>query len=115
MSNKEAAGNSSQPTNVIQLRLSSLMVLCAGLVAATAIGTGALVFGLIQMEASRPNRLTSIPFGQPTPFNTPKPDTNPPWGELIKLDLEVEQPDEYVAFEPVSNRVTQWFFPGQTP
>jgi hypothetical protein len=115
MSSKEAAGNSSQPTNVIQLRLSRLIVLCACLVTATALGTGALVFGLIQMEARRPDRLPGIPFGQPTPFNTPKPDTNPPWGELIKLDLEVEQPDEYVAFEPVSNRVTQWYFPGQTP
>ncbi len=91
------------------------MVLCAGLIAATAIGTGVLVFGLIQMEASRPNRLTGIPFGQPTPLNATKPDPTPPWGELIKSDLEVEQPDEYVAFEPVSNRVTQWFFPGQTP
>ena len=115
MRSKKAAGNSSPPTNVVQLRLSSLIVLCAGLVAATTIGTGALVFGLIQMEAGRPNRLTRIPFGQPTPLNTSKPDANPPWGELIKLDLEVEQPDEYVAFEPVSNRVTQWFFPGQTP
>jgi len=58
---------------------------------------------------------SSIAFGQPTPLSAAKPDNSPPWGELIKKDLEVEQPDEYVAFEPVSNRVTQWFFPGQTP
>lgn len=115
MSRKEAADNSSPSTNVLQLKLSSLIVLCACLVVVTAIGTGALVFGLIQMETGRANHQAAIPFGQPSPLNTPKPNTNPPWGELVKVDLEVEQPDEYVAFEPISNRVVKWFFPGQTP
>ncbi len=111
MSKKEAEAAAAKPANIIQLKLSSLIGLCVCLVAATAVSTALLMFGLLQL--TQPH--DSFAFGQPAPRAAAKPDTNPPWGELIKYDLEVEQPDEYVAFEPVSNRVPQWFFPGQTP
>jgi len=111
MSNKESADATVKPTHIIHLKLSSLIGLCICLVAGTAVSTALLLFGLLQF--TQPH--SGIAFGQPSPLSATKPDTSPPWGELIKKDLEVEQPDEYVAFEPVSNRVTQWFFPGQTP
>jgi hypothetical protein len=111
MRNKESAETTTNPPNVIQLKLASLIGLCVSLSVATALGTGLLIFGIRQMSPAP----SGLAYGQPTPLTTAKPDTNPPWGELIKLDLEVEQPDEYVAFEPVSNRVARWYFPGRTP
>lgn len=111
MSKKESAAAVSGQANVIQLKLSSLIVLCVTLIVATAICTGLMAFGLVR---SLPER-SSVGFGQPSPLTALKPETNPPWGELVKFDLEVEQPDEYVAFEPISNRVAQWFFPNRSP
>lgn len=111
MSNKESVDKSRHQSNVIQLKLSSLIVLSICLIAASAVCTGVLVFGLIQVQVSRP---AGIPFGRPTPLSTVKPEINPPWGELVKVDLEVEQPEEYIAFEPITNRVARWFFPGRT-
>jgi len=111
MSNKESAAESSSPKNVIQLKLSSLIGLCVALIAATAICTGLIAYAFVHSMQPR----SALGFGQPSPLTALKPETNPPWGELVKYDLEVEQPDEYVAFEPISNRVAQWFFPGCNP
>lgn len=111
MSNKEPGTAPTKTANVIQLKLSSLIGLCVSLIVATAVCTGLMAFGVVQML--RPP--AAIGFGQPSPLPATRPETNPPWGELVKYDLEVEQPDEYVAFEPTSNRVAKWFFPGRTP
>ncbi|MGC3957295.1 MAG: hypothetical protein QM813_04805 [Verrucomicrobiota bacterium] len=111
MSTKEAGQVAVNPTNIIQLKLSSLIGLCVCLVTASAVTTTLLMFGLLKFN--QPHE--GLAFGQPPPLPATRSDTNPPWGELIKFDLEVEQPDEYVAFEPVSNRVTRWVFPDQTP
>lgn len=112
MRNKESADPVTNPANIIQLKFSNLIALCVSLVVATAICTGLLAYGLLQFSSPH----SSLPaYGEPTPLSAIKPDTNPPWGELIKLDLEVEQPDEYIAFEPISNRVATWFFPDRTP
>lgn len=97
------------PPHVIQLKPGSLILLCVSLVAVTALCVGLLAFAF----GAAPRR--SPGFGQPTPLGGEPREPNPPWGELVKLDLEVEQPDEYVAFEPVTNRVAQWFFPERTP
>lgn len=54
-------------------------------------------------------------FGQPSPLSVSKPEKIPAWGELVKYDLEVEQPDEYVDFEPTQNRAVTWFFDRRQP
>jgi hypothetical protein len=118
MSSKESVERGTHPTTVVHLKVSYLVVLCVCLVAATAICTSLLVLGVMQMELGQPFSRTTpapIPFGHATPLSAVKLETNPPWGELVKLDLEVEQPEEYVAFEPISNRIVRWFFPGQNP
>jgi len=38
----------------------------------------------------------------------------PPWGELVTLDVELEQPEEYVSFETTTGRTTTWVFTGNT-
>lgn len=110
MTNKESGNSPANSPNIIQLKLSSLVLLCISLIIASVVGTGFVAIGIFKTTSPQPK----IGFGQPTPLNTDKPNENPPWGELIKVDLEVEQPDEYVAFEPISNRVAKWFFPDQT-
>lgn len=111
MSNKESATPATSPASVIQLKPASLIALCVTLVAATAVCTGLLAVGIAHQESAR----FGLAYGQSSPLNATGPATNPPWGELVKFDLEVEQPDEYVAFEPVSNRVAEWYFPGRNP
>jgi hypothetical protein len=101
MIRKEPTEQIPHSTNVIRLKLSSLILLCVCLVITTAICIGSLVLGFMQVPFSQPvspAALSRIPFGQPTPLSAVRPAANPPWGELVKLDLEVEQPDEYVAF-----------------
>lgn len=109
-SNPRIPESENQP-NFVRLKLSSLIVLCVSLIGATALGMGLVMFGLIQVLSQR----AASTGNEFTLLTTSKPDTNPPWGELVKLDLEVEQPDEYVAFEPLTNRLLKWFFPGRTP
>lgn len=36
----------------------------------------------------------------------------PAWGELVTYDVDLEQPEEYVAFEIETNRPSQWVFSG---
>ena len=40
----------------------------------------------------------------------PPPGELPPWGELITLDIDLEQPEEYVSFETTTDRITTWSF-----
>lgn len=109
MSNKESSVPVGNPSNVIQLRVASLILLCVSLVAVTALSVGGVALWFAPAGRGGPA------YGQPTPLSAGQVDTNPPWGELVKFDLEVEQPDEYVEFEPISNRVARWFFPGRAP
>lgn len=37
------------------------------------------------------------------------------WGELMTSDLEIEQPEEYVAFEATTNRIAIWHFDSMGP
>jgi hypothetical protein len=110
MRSKEA-GSVPESTNVIQLKLSSLIVLAISVIVTTAACTAIIAFGVTR--GTPPTG--TVGFGQPSPLNAATDDTNPPWGELVKLDLDVEQPDEYVAFEPLTNRVARWIFPNHTP
>jgi hypothetical protein len=98
MRSKEA-GSVPQSTNVIQLKLSSLIVLAISVIVTTAACTAIIAFGVTR--GTPPTG--TVGFGQPSPLNAATDDPNPPWGELVKLDLDVEQPDEYVAFEPLTN------------
>jgi len=43
------------------------------------------------------------------------PTNLPPWGELLIRDAELEQPEEYIAFELQTNRAEQWFLDGMNP
>jgi len=36
----------------------------------------------------------------------------PVWGELVEQDIDLAQPEEYVAFEPTTGRIETWNLPG---
>jgi len=38
----------------------------------------------------------------------------PPWGELVTLDIDLEQPEEYVSFEATNDRIATWVFSNKT-
>ena len=39
----------------------------------------------------------------------------PPWGQLVTRDIDLQQPEEYVAYETGTQRVETWLFTGTTP
>lgn len=39
--------------------------------------------------------------------------TNAPWGDLVTLDVEIQQPEEYVSFDTTRSR-SEWVFSGRT-
>src|SRR5438105_15383310 len=91
---------------VVHLTLRGLIALCVSMVLATG----------ILMHIVTPRRLWSVfpPRGGSDIPNDTAPTEVPPWGELIKEDVEIEQPEEYVAFEATANRVAAWHFTGMT-
>lgn len=95
----------------IQLKFSSLVVLCVSLVLAT--GTIMLVSSLLMFRGRSP--APPADFGKPMGMNTPVPNTIPPWGEFVTFDIQLEQPEEYVAYESMTNRIARWVFPGKSP
>src|SRR4030095_841270 len=59
---------------------------------------------------------TGLPadFGKPRGMGT-EPATVPPWGEFVTYDIELEQPQEYVAFEATADRTPHWIFEQRKP
>jgi hypothetical protein len=96
--------------NLIRLKLSSLIILCVALILATS--TGMLLLGLPILHAGK----AGLPpdFGRPPLLKTSPPDTIPAWGELVTFDVEIEQPLEYLGFEPTGSRTSRWIFPEQS-
>jgi hypothetical protein len=103
---------------IIQVNLVGLVVACVALVVAAA---------LVAYSLSRPNNgrrppspgeatggdLASAALANANPELPPA--VIPPWGELIAHDIELEQPEEYVAFEIGTNRIPAWAFAGMAP
>jgi hypothetical protein len=99
----------------VQLHLAGLVIFSVALVVASVLVTHALV-------AARPanglkfqeNRIADLPA--PAPANAlQKLENPPPWGQLVTWDIDLEQPEEYLAFEISTNRTARWTFVGMTP
>ena len=109
---KEKQPDSPAPAqNVIRLKFSSLIVLCVSLVAAT--GAVMALLSLIVMRQAQPG--LPADYGRPMGMKADRPTTIPPWGEFVTFDIELEQPQEYVAFEITANRTSRWCFPSLAP
>jgi hypothetical protein len=95
----------SETRTVIQLKIADVIIFSVALVVAATL----ITFGLVKFAESR-----SI-----SSRNTSDTDMenamSPPWGQLIVRDIELAQPEEYVAYETATNRVETWIFEKMTP
>lgn len=89
--------NSQTPT--IRFSLIGFLILCLVLIVAT--GAAFHFF----------SRLPSTPIAIDPPVKTlAAAEQKQPWGQLFVQDITIEQPTEYVSFEPTGERKTLWFF-----
>src|ERR1044071_1737335 len=88
---------------IIQLNLVGAIVFSLALVAAAALITYGLVKFLSpdKTVASGPANLDNLDVEEKNPAA---------WGQLVTRDIELEQPEEYVAYETVTNRIETWIF-----
>jgi hypothetical protein len=102
--------------NTIQLSLGGLIALSSGLVATTAVSFYFLNPKPVIPEATQAstasNATVQVTQSSVSSNNATAPE--PEWGNLEKVDIDIEQPDEYVAFNPVDHPETKWEFPGMT-
>jgi hypothetical protein len=93
--------------STIHFTVTGLIALCASLV-------GTSIFATRQLDSRRGiaaeqersttaeiNRHSAVPAAAP-------------WGDLVTLDVEIQQPEEYVSFDTTTAGGTKWVFPGRT-
>jgi hypothetical protein len=105
---------SSGATATIRFTVFGLIALCISLIVTSTLitlGVGRHLLGqaAIQDPVSNPPTLRAGASQSPSP-----PIEVPPWGELLTLDIELEQPAEYVSFEQTTKVETRWVFSGCT-
>ena len=96
-----------QAKSLIRLTPAALAILSASLVATTAYVT----HRLSEPSAYSPPSATPPAAVPPAAADTPG-NTTEPWGDLVTMDISLEQPEEYVSFENSENRETRWVFAG---
>lgn len=91
----------------IRFNLTGLILFSLSLIFAS----GALVFTLLRYEHSH---ASALPAGAPksAAANDATPVITPAWGELTTYDVWLENPEEYLATDFDTNRVTTWVFEG---
>lgn len=90
---------------MIRVPLLPLVVFCVLLVAVSAVITAVLYERAEYQNGAK----------GPAPREAAVADNSQPWGEVVALDIRVEQPEEYVSFDSALHRPALWAFPGQTP
>ena len=101
---------SSESAGFIQFKPAGLALFSISLIVVTG-----LLTALLMENYARP-ALPKQPAAVTTPASssadaTP-PGEMPPWGELLTHDIDLEQPEEYVAFELSQKQPPRWVFAG---
>lgn len=91
--------------STIRFTLGGLIGLCASLVA-TSVG----VTHFLHDKSSAPNAEASV-SATAVPQALAKPEDSP-WGSLVTMEVEIQQPEEYVSFDTTSESSGMWVFPG---
>jgi len=111
---KNKADNRSSAGITIQLHLVGLVVFSVALVLASVLVT----YGLLRHSNAGGGEVSTRQLYTDTNFSgTVDIETRevPPWGQLALRDIDLEQPEEYVAFEINPGRVETWTFDGMNP
>ena len=97
----------------IQLHLVGVIVFSLSLVLAAVLVT----YGILKHDSKAGK--TSAAHGAATDLSSENGEEEltdvPPWGQLITRDIDLQQPEEYVAYETGTQRVETWLFTGTTP
>jgi hypothetical protein len=95
----------------IQLNLIGLIIFSVALVVTAALVT----YGLVRGQSATTGRKDTALALTNTENNITEAKEMPPWGQLITRELDLEQPEEYIAYEVMTNKVETWTFEGITP
>src|ERR1700722_4927696 len=113
MAEKKSNASRSGGGVTIQLNLIGLIIFSAALVAAAALVT----YGMGAGRSKKIGEKTDLPIAIQTNdenYVVESP-TQPPSGQLNTREINLEQPEEYVAYETATNHVETWTFEGMTP
>ena len=111
---KKRNGNHSDAGVTIQLHLLGIVVFSASLVLASALVT----YGFVRIhEAGGGGRNSPQLHTDTNSAGIVEIETTnvPPWGQLSVRNIDLEQPEEYAAYETDTNRVETWVFEGMNP
>jgi hypothetical protein len=105
MANKRSSNSSETASGHIRFNALGLALFSAALIVATGCLTAALVTHRHTPGSQASNAAADRDGGKPT-------GTVPAWGDLVTYDIDLEQPEEYVAFELETNKPPRWVFNG---
>src|SRR5258707_15777540 len=102
--NSSDSSSSDNSPPAVQMSLPGLIAFSVSLVVATGLLTWFLVGRAHTPKAIAP-LATDIEHGK-------SPKQIPPWGELVKYNIQLERPEEYAAFEFDNSSNRDWTFGG---
>lgn len=92
--------------STIRFTLGGLIGLCVSLVA-TSVG----VTHFLHDKSAAPNAEASVSTAAEVPPASAE-SNDAPWGDLVTMEVEIQQPEEYVSFDTTSESSSVWVFPG---
>lgn len=92
----------------IRFNLPGLVTFSVSLILAS----GVLVFTLLRLLPNNPGPVTPALVNNSGADHTPAPTATPAWGELITYDVQLENPEEYLATDFDTSRPPTWIFTG---
>jgi hypothetical protein len=115
MSVKKTSELHSSGGALVQVNLTGLIIFSVALVATAALVT----FGWVELRFQG-NKEPAVALHNTAQNNVGRnailEQKNPPsWGQILSRDIELEQPEEYLAYDIVTNRTETWTFEGMTP
>ena len=112
MSFKKTGNSHSSGGVLIHVNLTGLIIFSVALVATAASVTYGLVAARVQgnIEKAAALRGTLQNNASKNPIMEQK--TPPPWGQFVMREIDLEQPEEYLAYGATINKVETWTFEG---
>ena len=114
MTDKTKIKNHSNAGVTIQLHLVGVVIFSLSLLLAS----GLLTYGFVKVHelgSAEGNATKFYTFTNASGTVEIEMTNTPPWGQLTVRDIDLEQPDEYVAYEIDTNCVEKWTFEGMNP
>jgi hypothetical protein len=111
MAEKKAHKSGSQGGTIIQLNLVGVVIFSLALVAASVLVT----YGLLKNRSGESPKAVSVSTSTNLDSLDVEETNQPSSGQLVVREIELEQPEEYVAYETTTNRAETWTFENMTP